>query len=193
MLRWAYAAFGHGPCYDIRRARQGGSVAERNAMIDKSDDLPVARQAEMLEISRGSVYYLPRAMPPADLALMRRIDELHLDYPFAESLMLQHLLKREGFEMGRLHVQTLMRKMGREAIYRRPNTSKPEPRHKIFPYLLRKVPVTVPNQVWAMDITYVPVADAQIRGGLPARLRRRLGSPRLDRTRPRLLQYGTPA
>ena len=72
--------------------------------------------------------------------------------------MLQHLLKREGFEVGRLHVKTLMRKMGIEAIYRRPNTSKPEPGHKIFPYLLRKVPVTAPNQGWAMDITYVPMA-----------------------------------
>lgn len=89
---------------------------------------------------------------------MRRIDELHLDYPFAGARMLQGLLKREGFEVGRLHVRTLMRKMGIEAIYRRPNTSKPEPGHKIFPYLLRNVPVTQPNQVWAMDITYVPMA-----------------------------------
>lgn len=127
-------------------------------MIDKSHDVPVARQAEMLGISRGSVYYLPRPTPPADLALMRRIDELHLDYPFAGSRMLQGLLKREGFEVGRLHVKTLMKTMGIEAIYRRPNTSKPAPGHKIFPYLLRKVPVTVPNQVWAMDITYVPMA-----------------------------------
>ena len=127
-------------------------------MIDRSHDLSVARQAELLDISRGSVYYLPRPTSPADLALMRRIDELHLDYPFAGARMLQGLLKREGFEVGRLHVRTLMRKMGIEAIYRRPNTSKPEPGHKIFPYLLRNVPVTQPNQVWAMDITYVPMA-----------------------------------
>jgi putative transposase len=127
-------------------------------MIDRSHDLPVARQAEMLGISRGSVYYLPRATPPADLALMRRIDELHLDYPFAGSRMLQGLLKRDGHDVGRLHVATLMKKMGIEAIYRRPNTSKPAPGHKIFPYLLRKVPVTTPNHVWAMDITYVPMA-----------------------------------
>ena len=127
-------------------------------MIDRNHDLPLARQAELLGISRGSVYYLPRPTPPADLALMRRIDELHLDYPFAGARMLQGLLKREGFEVGRLHVRTLMRKMGIEAIYRRPNTSKPEPGHKIFPYLLRNVPVTQPNQVWAMDITYVPMA-----------------------------------
>ena len=127
-------------------------------MIDRYHELPVARQAEMLGISRGSVYYLPRPTPPADLALMRRIDALHLDYPFAGSRMLQALLKREGFEVGRLHVVTLMKKMGIECIYRRPNTSKPEPGHKIFPYLLRKVPVTKPNHVWAMDITYIPMA-----------------------------------
>ena len=89
---------------------------------------------------------------------MRRMDELHLDYPFAGSRMLQALLKRDGFEVGRLHVATLMKTMGIEAIYRRPSTSKPAPGHKIFPYLLRKVPVTQPNQVWAMDITYVPMA-----------------------------------
>jgi putative transposase len=89
---------------------------------------------------------------------MRRIDELHLDYPFAGSRMLQGLLRGEGLETGRLHVATLMKKMGIEAIYRRPNTSKPAPGHKIYPYLLRKLAVTRPNQVWAMDLTYVPMA-----------------------------------
>ena len=89
---------------------------------------------------------------------MRRIDELHLDYPFAGSRMLQGLLKGEGLETGRLHVATLMKKVGIEAIYRRPNTSKPAPGHKIYLYLLRKLAVTRPNQVWAMDITYVPMA-----------------------------------
>ena len=127
-------------------------------MIDRSHELPIVRQAEVLGISRGSVYYLPRPTPAADLALMRRIDELHLDYTLAGSRMLQGPLKRDGFEAGRLRVATLMKKMGIEAIYRRPNTSKPEPGHKIFPYLLRKVPVTQPNQVWAMDITYVSMA-----------------------------------
>jgi putative transposase len=127
-------------------------------MIDRKHKLPVGRQAGLLGISRGSVYYLPRPTPDADLALMRRIDELHLDYPFAGSRMLQALLKRDGFEVGRLHVATLMKTMGIEAIYRRPNTSKPAPGHKTFPYLLRKLPVTAPNQVWAMDITYVPMA-----------------------------------
>ena len=127
-------------------------------MIDRSHDLSVARQAELLDISRSSVDYLPRPTPPADLALMHRIDELHLDDPFAGARMLQGLLKREGFEVGRLHVRTLTRKMGIEAIYRRLNTSKPEPGHKIFTYILRNVPVTQPNQVWAMDINCMPMA-----------------------------------
>ena len=114
-------------------------------MIDRSHNLPVARQAEMQWISLRSVYYLPRPAPSADLALMRRIDELHFDHPFAGSRMLQGLLKREGFEVGRLHIKTLMRKMGIEVVYRWPNTPKPEPGHKIFPYFLRKVPVPAPN------------------------------------------------
>jgi putative transposase len=127
-------------------------------MIDRDHDLPALRQADLLGISRGNVYYLPRPTSPADLALMRRMDALHLDYPFAGSRMLQSLLTREGFEVGRRHLRTLMKTMGMEAIYRQPNTSKPEPGHRIIPYLLRKVPVTQPNQVWSMDITYVPMA-----------------------------------
>ena len=89
---------------------------------------------------------------------MRRIDELHLEYPFAGSRMLQGLMNAEGLETGRLHVATLMKKMSIEAIYRRPNTSKPAPGHKVYPYLLRKLAVTRPNQVWAMDLTYIPMA-----------------------------------
>jgi putative transposase len=89
---------------------------------------------------------------------MRRIDQLHLDYPFAGSRMLQSFLVREGFEIGRLHIRTLMKRMGIEAIYRRPNTSKPAQGHKIYPYLLRNLVVDRPNQVWAMDITYIPMA-----------------------------------
>ena len=127
-------------------------------MIDRSEDLPVSRQAKVLGINRGSVYYQARPVPAADLALMRRIDELHLGYPFAGSRMLQSFLLREGFDVGRLHVATLMRRMGVKAIYRRPNTSKPASGHTIFPYLLRKLPVTRPNQVWAMDITDIPMA-----------------------------------
>jgi putative transposase len=127
-------------------------------MIDRKHKLSITSQASALGISRGSVYYQSRLVSVTDLALMRRIDELHLDYPFAGSRMLKGLLVGEGYKTGRLHVRTLMRRMGIEAIYRRPNTSKPEPGHKIYPYLLRKLPVTRPNQVWAMDITYIPMA-----------------------------------
>lgn len=127
-------------------------------MIDRAHDLPLNRQAKVLGISRGSVYYLPRAVPAADLALMRAIDALHLEYPFTGSRMLQGLLGADRRRAGRLHAATLMKRMGIEALYRRPNTSKPAPGHKIFPYLLRKLPVTRPNQVWAMDITYIPMA-----------------------------------
>jgi putative transposase len=127
-------------------------------MIDRSHALPLTRQAEALGISRGSLYYAPRSVSAADLAVMRRMDELHLDFPFAGSRMLRDLLMAEGFAIGRLHVATLMKRMGIEAIYRKPNTSKPAPGRKIYPYLLRKLPVTRPNQVWAMDITYIPMA-----------------------------------
>jgi putative transposase len=127
-------------------------------MIDRSHQLSVTRQAKALGISRGSAYYRPRPVSDADLALMRRIDELHMDYPFAGSRMLQGLLLGEGYMVGRLHVRTVMKRMDIEAIYRRPNTSKPEPGHEIYPYLLRRLPVIRPNQVWAMDITYIPMA-----------------------------------
>ena len=127
-------------------------------MIDRTHDLPISKQAEVLNISRGSVYYLPRPVSAADLALMRRIDELHLEFPFAGSRMLQGLLAAEGSKVGRRHVKTLMQKVGIEALYRRPRTSKPEPGHKVYPYLLRGLEITRPNQVWAMDITYIPMA-----------------------------------
>jgi putative transposase len=127
-------------------------------MIDRTHDLSIAKQAEALGISRGSVYYLPRPVPAADLAIMRRMDELHLEFPFAGSRMLRDLLKQEGIDIGRRHVSTLMKRMGIEALYRKPNTSKPAPGHKIYPYLLRGMTIDRPNQVWAMDITYVPMA-----------------------------------
>ena len=127
-------------------------------MIDREHGLPIAKQAKALGISRGSVYYLPRPVPAADLAIMRRMDELHLEFPFAGSRMLRDLLNREGVEIGRGHVATLMRRMGIEALYRKPSTSKRTPGHKIYPYLLRGLPIDRPNQVWAMDITYVPMA-----------------------------------
>jgi putative transposase len=127
-------------------------------MIDRSHDLPVTRQAKALNVSRGSVYYTPRPVSEGDLAIMRRIDELHLEYPFMGSRMLRDMLHREGIAVGRRHVATLMKRMGLEALYRRPNTSKPAPGHKIYPYLLRGLTVDHPNQVWAMDISYIPMA-----------------------------------
>jgi putative transposase len=127
-------------------------------MIDRSHDLPITRQAQVLSISRGSAYYRPRAVSDADLAIMRRMDELHLKYPFAGSRMLRDLLTAEGFKIGRQHVTTLMKRMRIETLYRKPNTSKPAPGHKIYPYLLRNLAVTGPNHVWAMDLTYIPMA-----------------------------------
>jgi len=127
-------------------------------MIDRSHNLPLTRQAKVRKLSRGSLYYRPRPVSPSDLAIMRRIDELHLDYPFAGSRMLRDLLRGEGVMIGRAHVITLMKKMGVEAIYRRPNTSKPTPGHKIYPYLLRGLTIDRPDQVWAMDISYIPMA-----------------------------------
>jgi len=127
-------------------------------MIDRAHDLPIIRQAEALRVSRSSVYYLPRSVPEADLAIMRRLDRLHLEYPFAGARMLKGLLAAEGSKIGRRHVKTLMRRMGIEALYRRPRTTTPEPGHKIYPYLLRGKEITRPNQVWAMDITYIPMA-----------------------------------
>jgi putative transposase len=127
-------------------------------MIDRTHELPITRQAEVLNISRGSVYYLPRPVSETDLAIMRQLDRLHLEHPFAGSRMLRGLLAAEGCKIGRRHVRTLMRRMGIEALYRRPRTTKPEPGHKIYPYLLRGMEITRPNQVWAMDITYIPMA-----------------------------------
>ncbi|MFV0512970.1 MAG: IS3 family transposase [Jhaorihella sp.] len=142
----------------VGRAREGRSVAERKKMIDHKAKLSVSRQANVLGISRGAVYYRSRPVPDSDLKLMNRIDRLHMEFPFAGSRMLRGLLVQEGFTVGRLHVATLMKRMGIEALYRKPNTSKPAPGHKIYPYLLRNLPITRPNQVWAMDITYVPMA-----------------------------------
>ena len=127
-------------------------------MIDAEHALSIKRQAELLELSRASVYYLPRATPPSDLALMRRIDELHLNHPFAGSRMLRDLLAQEGYSVGRRHVATLMKTMGIEALYRRPNTSRRHAAHPIYPYLLRNRTIERPNQVWAMDITYIPMS-----------------------------------
>jgi putative transposase len=127
-------------------------------MIDREHALPISKQTKVLRISRGSVYYLPRPVSASDLEVMRRLDRLHLEHPFAGSRMLHGLLIGEGYKIGRRHVKTLMKRMGIEALYRRPRTTKPAPGHTIYPYLLRGTEVTRPNQVWAMDITYIPMA-----------------------------------
>ena len=127
-------------------------------MIDREHELPLVRQADLLKLSRGSLYYKNRPVTAAALAILRRIDELHLEYPFAGSRMLRDLLRGEGVEIGRERVARMMRRMDIVAIYRRPNTSKPSPGHKIYPYLLRGLAVDRPNQVWATDITYIPMA-----------------------------------
>ncbi len=128
-------------CCRAQRSEPANATGLRELANDRDHKLSVKRQAALLGISRGSVYYLPREVPETDLALM-----------------LRDLLAGEGMHAGRLHISTLMKRMGIEALYRKPNTSKPEPGHKIYPYLLRNLAVTRPNQVWAIDITYVPMA-----------------------------------
>ncbi len=127
-------------------------------MIGRDHGLPLRRQAEVLQPSRSTLYCEPRPVPAAELAVMRRADELHLDYPFAGSRTMRDLLRGEGIATGRERVVTMMRRTGIEALYRRPNTSKPAAGHKVHPCLLRGLDAVRPNQVWAMDITCVPMA-----------------------------------
>lgn len=127
-------------------------------MIDRHHDLTVTRQAELLGMSRGSVYYLPRPVSAANLALMRRIDDLHLEHPFMGARMLRDQLRRAGIQVGRRHIGTLMQRMGIAALAPQPGTSKRAPGHKVYPYLLRKLAITRANQVWALDTTYIPMA-----------------------------------
>ena len=126
-------------------------------MIDRTHKLPVIRQCEILELARSTAYYTPKPTSPEDLALMRRMDELHLDYPFAGSRMLRNLLRNEGRPIGRKRVRRLMRQMGIEALYRKPNTSRRHAAHPIYPYLLRHLSIERSNHVWATDITYIPM------------------------------------
>ena len=127
-------------------------------MIDRSHNLTVTRQARLLGMSRGAVYYLPRPVSDADLALMLKIDKLHLEHPFMGARMLRDQLDRESIHVGRRHIRTLMLRMGIEALAPQPGTSKRAPGHKIYPYLLRKLAITRANQVWALDTTYIPMA-----------------------------------
>ncbi len=127
-------------------------------MIDRTHTLSIKRQSQLVGISRGTVYYRPKSISKKDLALMRRIDELHLEHPFMGARMLRDQLNRDGVSVGRKHVGTLMKRMGIEALYRKPSTSKKHPSHKIYPYLLRGQAINRSNQVWALDTTYIPMA-----------------------------------
>ena len=127
-------------------------------MIDRGHELPLSTQAEALNISRGSIYYVPAPVPAEDLAIMRRIDALHLEVPFAGSRMLRDLLAAEGRLLGRRRITSMMQQMAIKATYPKPNTSKPALGHRIYPYLLRGLAIDRPNQVWATDITYIPMA-----------------------------------
>jgi putative transposase len=172
-------------------------------MIDKKHGLPISRQTRMLELSRSSVYYRLRSVSDEDLVLMRRIDELHLNHPFAGARMLRHMLRQEGKNVGRRHIGTLMKKMGIEALYRKANTSKRNQGPRIYPYLLRGLSITRPNQVWAMDTTYIPmkrgfvylsaVLDWATRRVLAYRLSNSLTADAcVDALEEAILKYGSP-
>lgn len=172
-------------------------------MIDKAHELPVVRQVQLLDLSRSSVYYLPQPTPDSDLHLMRRMDALHLEHPFAGARMLRDLLKLEGVEIGRKQVSTLMKKMGIEALYRKANTSRRNQAHRIYPYLLRNLIIDRPNQAWAMDTTYIPmrrgfvyltaVLDWATRRVLAWRLSNTLtADPCVEALEEAILKYGPP-
>ena len=172
-------------------------------MIDKTHELPVVRQVQLLDLSRSSVYYLPQPTPESDLRLMRRTDELHLEHPFAGARMLRDMLRLENIEVGRKHASTLMKKMGIEALYRKANTSRRNQAHRIYPYLLRHLTIDRPNQVWAMDTTYIPmqrgfvylsaVLDWATRRVLAWRLSNTLtADPCVEALEEAILKYGPP-
>jgi putative transposase len=127
-------------------------------MIDRAHPMPITKQCRILELSRSSVYYQPLPLPERDLALMRRIDEIHLKIPYYGSRRIRDQLQREGYKVNRKKVQRLMHLMGISALYPKRRTSLPGRGHKIYPYLLRDLPIERPNQVWCADICYIPMA-----------------------------------
>jgi putative transposase len=178
-------------------------MAERTAMMNRTHKLPVVRQWQILGLSRSTAYDQPTPVSTLDLALMRRIDALHLDYPFAGARMLRDLLRQEDHASERRHVATLMRRMGVTAVYRRPHTSQRHPAHKVYPYLLRNAEITRPNHVWAADITYIPmrrgflylfaILDGASRRVLAWRLSNTLTTGFcLEAVQEALTRYGTP-
>jgi putative transposase len=127
-------------------------------MIDRDHALPLSHQAELLDLSRSGLYYEPVAMSKTDQQLMREIDRLHTEYPFAGARMLRDMLRKRGYDvLGRRHVGRLMRLMGIEALYRKRKSTTRNPEHPVYPYLLRGLEIDHPNQVWAADITYIPM------------------------------------
>lgn len=128
-------------------------------MVDRASPLPITRQCEMLDLSRSSVYCRLKPIPEEELALMRRIDEIHLKVPFFGNRKIRDRLQREGYPVSRKKVQRLMRLIGIHALYpKKRRTSLPKKGHKIYPYLLRDLAVVRPNQVWAVDVCYIPMA-----------------------------------
>lgn len=174
-------------------------------MIDRTHELPVTRQCQILRLARSTAYYQPqpRSDSAEDLALMRRIDELHLEHPFAGARMLRDMLRREGHPVSRKRIGRLMKKMGIEALYRKPNLSRKNAQHPVYPYLLRTLKIERPNQVWATDITYIPmrrgfvylvaIVDWHSRRVLSWRLSNTLTTDFcLDAVREAILRHGTP-
>lgn len=172
-------------------------------MIDRTHPLPVVRQCQLLKLARSTAYYQPTPVSETTRALIRRIDELHLQYPFAGARMLRDLLRHEGHAVGRRQVATLMRRMGIEALSRKPSLSRRQSGHQIYPYLLRDLAISCPNHVWAADITYIPmrrgfvylfaVLDWASRRVLAWRLSNTLTTDFcLDAVREAITQYGCP-
>src|ERR1700734_4328052 len=134
------------------------SLGERRTLVDRADpDLSVAAQCRLLKVARSTLYYQPAPVDADDLALMRRMDELYTKWPFYGSRRMGAALRQDGWIVNRKRVRRLMRMMGLEAIYQKPNTSKGHPDHKVYPYLLRGLSIDRPNQVWCADITYIPM------------------------------------
>ena len=172
-------------------------------MIDKAHDLPVVRQVQLLDLARSTAYYQSKPMSENDLQLMREIDKLHLEHPYAGARMLRSMFRLKHIVVGRKHVRTLMKRMGIEALYRKANTSRRNQAHRIYPYLLRHLTIDRPNQVWAMDTTYIPmqrgfvyltaVLDWATRRVLAWRLSNTLtADPCIEALEEAMLKYGTP-
>ena len=135
------------------------SAAARLSLVDRADPvLSIVTQCRLLKIARSTLYYRPAPVSEDDLAVMRRLDELYLATPFYGSRRMVAVLRRDGWSVNRKRVRRLMRLMGLEAIYQKPDTSRQHPEHKVHPYLLRGLPIDRPNQVWCADITYIPMA-----------------------------------